>query len=173
MPFSFKNSLGKKILSYIQNYNHKKYWQRRQLIVDPGSKTNILLKLYYLYYIKKIDAYHNCSFGTNIGSGAIFKSPPRLPHGPKNIIVGHDLVIGENVTILHNVTLANGGSVVGDNVFFSTGSVLLSGVNVGKNCIIGANAVVVDDIGDDCTVVLNKPRVIQNAPGENLKKKLM
>jgi serine O-acetyltransferase len=172
MPFSFDSRLGRKILGYIQHYDHKKYWKRRQLIVDPNSKTHMLIKLYYLYYIKKIDAYHSCSFGTNLGSGTIFKGPPVLPHGPRNIIVGHNLVIGENVTIMHNVTLAHGGSVIGDNAFFSTGSVLLSGKNVGKNSIIGANAVVVDDIGDDCTVVLNKPRILQNAPGENLKKKL-
>jgi serine O-acetyltransferase len=161
MPFSFDHKLGKRILSIIQKYNHKKYWLRRQKVIDPAYK-NKILKLYYLYYIKKIDAYHNCSFGTNYNSGTIFKTPPNLPHGPKNIIVGHDLTIGENVTIFHNVTLEHGGSIVGNNVLFSTGSVLLSGRNIGDFSKIGANAIVVENIPDNATVILNKPQIIIN-----------
>lgn len=159
MPFSFDNKLGQRILAIIQNYNHEKYWSRRQKVVDPNYK-NIILKLYYLYYVKKVDAFHNCSFGTNYNGGSVFKSIPELPHGPENIIVGHDLIIGKNVTIFHNVTLTHGGSIVGDNVLFSTGSVLLPGRNVGSNSKIGANAVVVEDIPENATVVLNKPRII-------------
>lgn len=160
MGFEFNNIYGKKILSIIQKYNHEKYWSRREKVLNKNYR-NKLLKLYYLYYIKKVDAYHNCSFGTNYNSGTIFKTPPILPHGPKNIIVGHDLIIGKNVTIFHTVTLAHGGSIVGDNVVFSTGSVLLAGRNVGNNSIIGANAIVVEDIPDNCTVVLQKPRIIK------------
>lgn len=161
MGFSFENKFGRWILSVIQKYNHRKYWRRREKVVNPSYK-NVLLKLYYLYYIKRVDAFHNCSFGTNYNAGTIFKSPPNLPHGPRNIIVGHDLTIGENVTIYHTVTLAHGGSIVGDNVIFSTGSVLLPGRNVGNNCRIGANAVVIEHIEDDCTVVLPKPRIIKH-----------
>ncbi|NQZ23896.1 MAG: transferase [Colwellia sp.] len=162
MTFSFKNKLGHRVLSVIQNYNHQKYWRRRATVVNPNSKTNLLIKLYYLYYIKKTDAFHNCSFGTNLGSGTTFEEPPHLPHGPKGIIIGHDLKIGKGVVLYHNVTLAHGGSVIGDNVLFSTGSVLLSGKNIGGNVKIGANAVVVEDIPCDSTVVLSKPRVIVN-----------
>ena len=134
---------------------------RREYVINQEFK-NPLLKLYYLYYIKKVDAYHNCSFGTNYNSGTIFKSPPLLPHGPKNIIVGYDLTIGFNLTLFHGVTLCHGGSVIGDNVMISTGSVVLPGSNIGDNCKIGANAVVVEDIPDNSTVVLHKPRIIKN-----------
>lgn len=51
-PFSTENRFGKKILSYIQHYDHNKYWRRRHYVVTP-SKGNLLLKLYYLYWIKK------------------------------------------------------------------------------------------------------------------------
>ena len=44
-----------------------------------------------------------------------------------------------------------------------TNSVLLPGRNVGNNVKVGANAVVVEDIPDNCTVVLPKPRVILNS----------
>lgn len=162
MGFKFDNNYGKFVLSIVQNYNHRKYWHRRDKVLDENYK-NFIIKLYYLLYIKRIDAYHNCSFGTNYNNGTIFMTPPILPHGPKNIIVGHDLKIGHNVTIFHNVTLAHGGSIIGDNVLFSTGSVLLPGRNVNNNSKIGANAVVVEDIPENSTVVLNKPRIISNS----------
>lgn len=158
--FSFDSKIGKYLLTFVQKYNHAKYWGRRAIVVDPLNKTNILLKIYYLYYIKKTDSYHNCSFGTNLNSGSIFSSPPILPHGPNGIIVGHDLVIGKDVVIYHQVTLAHGGSVIGSNVVFGAGSKLLSGFNVEENSKIGANCVVIEDIPKDATVVLNRPRII-------------
>lgn len=94
MSFSFQNKLDLFLLSLIQHYNHKKYWKWRAVVVNPYDKTNILLKLYYLYYFKRIDAYHNCSFGTNLNSGASFAFPPHLPHGSNGIIIGHDVCIG-------------------------------------------------------------------------------
>lgn len=159
MGFNFNSKVGHSVLSFIQGYNHEKYWKRRSKVVDPNYK-NIFLKLYYLYYIKKIDSKFNCSFGTNYNSGSKFKTPPHLPHGPKNIIIGHDLTIGENSIIFHGVTLAHGGSHIGNNVMFSTGSVLLPGYNVGSNAKIGANAIVVEDIPENATVVLQKPKII-------------
>lgn len=161
-PFSFKHKFGRQILSLIQKYDHKKYWRRRNIVINPTNKTNILIKLYYLYYIKKTDAYHKCSFGTNLNSGSIFKTPPTLPHGPMGIIIGHDLEIGMNVTIFHQVTLAHGKSIIGDNVLFGAGSKLMSGFNVGSFSKIGANAVVVEDIPEYSTVVIQKPKIILN-----------
>lgn len=40
------------------------------------------------------------------------------------------------------------------------GAKIIGNVRVGNNVRIGANAIVVDDVPDDCTVVMNKPRVI-------------
>ena len=153
--------MGHRILAIIQHYNHDKYWRRRSIVTNPADKTNQLLKLYYLYYIKKCDAYHNCSFGTNLNSGAVFATPPHLPHGPNGIIIGHDVYIGRNCTIFQQVTIAHGGGVIGDNVLIGAGAKVLSGVKIGDNVKIGANAVVIEDIPDNATVVLLKPRVIK------------
>ena len=57
-----------------------------------------MLSLYITY--KNIDLYYSCSFGTNIDSGANFATPPILPHGPAEIIVGHDVKVCENTVIL-------------------------------------------------------------------------
>ena len=160
IKFNPASKFGRFLLGFIQKYNHDKYWNRRLKVISPAYK-NIILKLYYLYYIKKIDDFYNCSFGTNYNSGSQFKSPPILPHGPKNIIIGHDITIGSGVTILQSVTVIHGGkSIIGNNVLLSAGSVILKGVNIGDNVKVGANAIVVEDIPDGCTVVLPKPRVI-------------
>lgn len=74
-PFNQNNKIGRKIMSFIKGYNHEKYWRRRSIVIDPTNKVNTLIKLYYLYYIKKIDAKNLCSFGTNINAGAFFVTP--------------------------------------------------------------------------------------------------
>lgn len=113
-----------------------------------------------MYYIKKIDAWHGCSFGTNVHSGAFFKTPPKLPHGPSGIFVGHDVKIGSNCTIFHQVTIAHGGGMIGDNVTLGAGSKVLAGVNISNGAKIGANCVVCDDIPPFSTCVMPKPRII-------------
>jgi serine acetyltransferase len=108
-PFSPDSVFGKWIMSNIQGYNHAKYWRRRAKVIDPAAGTPLVLKLWYLYYIKRVDARHGCSFGTNLHAGAIFATPPRLPHGPSGIFVGHDVSVGPRVTIFQQVTIAHGG----------------------------------------------------------------
>lgn len=159
-PFSFQHKLGRVLLSWIQHYNHEKYWKRRDIVINPNDKTYLLLKLYYLYYIKRTDAYHNCSFGTNLNSGAYYATPPHLPHGPKGIIVGHDVRIGANSIIYQQVTIAQGGVKILNNVLIGAGAKILPGVSIGNNVKVGANAVVVEDVPDNATVVLPKPRII-------------
>ena len=160
MSFSFDSKIGRFVLNIIQHYNHKKYWKRRSKVTDPSSRQNLLMKLYYLYYIKKTDAYHNCSFGTNLNSGAKFENPPLLPHGPNGIIVGHDTVVGENCMIFQQVTIAHGNVKIGNNVLIGAGAKILPNVTIGNNVKIGANCVVVENIPDNSTVVMPKPNII-------------
>jgi hypothetical protein len=40
------------------------------------------------------------------------------------------------------------------------GAKILPGVSIGNNVKVGANAVVVEDVPDNATVVLPKPRII-------------
>lgn len=59
----------------------------------------------------------------------------------------------------HQVTLAGGGKI-GDNCMFGAGSKVLNNVTIGNNVKVGLNAVVIEDIPDNATVVLNRPRII-------------
>ena len=153
-------SISRFVLSIIKGYNHEKYWRRRAIVIDPNAKTPLLIKLYYLYYIKRKDAKLHCSFGTGLGYGAQFATPPYLPHGPHGIIVGHDAKVGAGCIIYHQVTIAGGNVVIGDRTELGAGAKVLPNVKIGNLCHVGANAVVVEDMPDNSTCVLSKPRII-------------
>ena len=147
----------------VQHYNEKKYWKMRARVIDPKDKAPKLLKMWWLYRIKRSDAFNNATMGTHIGYGATFKTPPHLPHGLYGIVVSHNAVFGENCTIFHQVTVGEGkggAPTVGDNCFIGAGAKLIGGIKIGNNVRIGANCVVFEDVPDNCTVVLDKPRYI-------------
>lgn len=148
------------LLSCVKGYNRKKYWHRRAKLVNPNSGTPLFIKLYYLFYIKRMDGKNHCSFGTGLNYGASFATPPFLPHGPHGIIVGHDAKIGSKCIIFHQVTISGGNVIIGDHVTLGAGSKVLPNVTIGNYCKIGANAVVVENMPDHSTCVMQKPRII-------------
>ena len=150
----------RRVMVFVSGYNHEKYWRRRSVVVNPHNGVNRLLKLYYLFWIKRIDYKHHCSFGTSYNTGGQFVTPPLLPHGPNGIIVGGDAKIGANVTLYHQVTIPAGGVRIGDNTTFFPGAKVLEGVKIGSGCRIGANVVVCEDVPDGATVVPQKARII-------------
>ncbi|MFC7071967.1 serine O-acetyltransferase [Halovenus rubra] len=82
-----------------------------------------------------------------------------LPH-PVGIVVGHEVEIGKNVRIQQNVTIGRpepdpeaGYPTIGDNVRIGAGSVVLGNIELNDGCVVGANAVVVDDVSANTTVV--------------------
>ncbi len=92
-----------------------------------------------------------------------------IDHG-MGIVIGETAEIGENCTIYHGVTLGGTGKhtgkrhpTIGNNVLISAGSKVLGPVTVGDNARIGANAVVLDDVEPDTTVV--------GVPGKAVKRK--
>lgn len=158
MPINMENKFVQGILNWIQHYNYKKYWKMRQEVINPKSKTPKLLKVYYLLRIKRMDAKNNASMGTNLGRGAAFATPPNLPHGLNGIFIHPSAKIGKNCTIYHQVTIGGnnngkrGVAIIGDNCLISTGVKIIGNINIGSNVIIGANAVVVKDVPDNCIV---------------------
>lgn len=158
----YLNPIEKFVREHVQHYSQEKYWKRRNAVIHEYNTANFIKKLwlqYCLYYIKKTDAFNNASFGTHIGYGAEFESPPGFPHGIYGIIVSHHAKIGKSCTILHGVTIS-GGVTIGDNVLIGAGAKIIGDVTIGSNVKIGAGCVVVDNVPDNCTVVCQKPRII-------------
>lgn len=157
-----ENKIVQIIKTLTQHYNHKKYWIMRSYVLQK-SKGLKLVKLYYLFKIKRMDAFNGASFGTHIGYGAKFESPPLLPHGLRGIFISHNAQIGRNVKIYHQVTIGegnNGAPIIGNNVIIGAGAKIIGRVHIGNNAKIGANCIVFKDIPDNATVVMDAPRVI-------------
>ncbi|WHT37570.1 MULTISPECIES: serine O-acetyltransferase [Myroides] len=82
----------------------------------------------------------------------------------KNAVIGKNCMIGQGMTI--------GGRskhievpIIGDNVYLGAGSRVLGPIKIGNNVIIGPNAVVLQDIPDNCIAVGIPARIIK----ENIK----
>jgi serine O-acetyltransferase len=81
--------------------------------------------------------------------------------------------IGKNCWINQQVTIGYSNDTdcptIGDDVFIFAGAKVIGNVSVGNNSTIGANAVVLRDVPDNCTVVVDPPHVIhKNGKKTNL-----
>ena len=161
MEIDSDNRYIKWFMSIINHYNHDKYWRRREIVVNQEIRAPKIIRLYYLFYIKRVDSFWHCSFGTSLLHGSKFATPPILWHGPNGIIMGYNCTIGKNCIICQRVTMGHGKSIIiGDNVMIGSNAYISPGVRIGNNVKVGANCVVVEDIPDNATVVLQKPRII-------------
>ena len=75
------------------------------------------------------------------------------------IIVAQSVIIGKNCSIHQGVSIGRvfagkkkGVSVIGDNVVIFPGAKIIGNIKIGNNVVVGANAVVVDDVSDNCVV---------------------
>lgn len=66
--------------------------------------------------------------------------------------IGHNFQVGQNVTVGR---MHSGGGIptIGDNVKICAGACVLGNIYIGNNVTIGANAVVLTDVPDNCIAV--------------------
>lgn len=106
-----------------------------------------------------IEIYPECELGKII-----------IPHSV-GIVIGRTAKIGDNVTIMPNVVIGAKYSpkeknpegrrhaIIGDNCILGTGCKIIGKIKIGKNCTIGANAVVSKDVPDN-SLVINVNQII-------------
>ncbi|MEM1340710.1 MAG: serine acetyltransferase [Pseudomonadota bacterium] len=98
----------------------------------------------------------------------------RLEIAHQHGIVIHDFIrMGDDCTIRQGVTfgISNSwepgcGPVVGDNVSFGVGAVIVGNVTIGDNVFVGPNCVVSADVPADRTLFVPPPRAIPRETGE-------
>lgn len=91
--------------------------------------------------------------GAKIGKGLM------IDHG-MGVVIGETAEIGDNCTIYQGVTLGGTGKdigkrhpTLGNNVMVGAGAKVLGPFRIGDNTKIAANAVVLEEIPDNCTAV--------------------
>jgi len=99
---------------------------------------------------------------TSVGPGLI------IYHG-QGLVVNDQTRIGKNVTLRHNTTIGNRQSISGesscpiieDNVDIGANCVVIGGISIGENSVIGAGAVVTKDVPKNVIVAGNPAKIIR------------
>lgn len=131
---SFRAQVKHKIAKYF--YNKKHYFIARYITEKTKRKT-----------------------GIEIHPGATIGKNLFIDHG-FGVVIGETAIIGDNVVLFHGVTLGGTGKETGkrhptieDNVFIGSGAKILGNITIGENAKVGANAVVLNDVKPNTTVV--------------------
>lgn len=99
--------------------------------------------------------------GAKIGKGLV------IDHG-MGVVIGETTEIGDNCTIYQGVTLGGTGKDVGkrhptlgNGVMVGAGAKVLGPFKIGDNTKIAANAVVLDEIPEECTAVGMPAKIVK------------
>jgi len=93
--------------------------------------------------------------GSNIQDGSVLHTDP-----------GYPLIIGSGVTVGHMVTLH--GCSIAEDTLVGIGSIILNNAKIGKNCIIGAKALITENkIIPDNSLVIGSPGKVVRQVTEN------
>ena len=105
--------------------------------------------------------------GIEIHPGATIGKGLFIDHGD-GVVIGETTIIGDNVTLYQGVTLGGTGKdvgkrhpTIGDNVVIGAGAKVLGPFTVGAGSKIGASAVVLKEVPENCTVVGNPGRIVR------------
>lgn len=101
-------------------------------------------KLRAIYYKNKLLK----KYGMEIGLETIIGKHLMIPH-PIGIVIGKGCKLGDNCKIYQNVTIGRKNGeypCIGNDVVIYPGAVVVGSVKIGDNVIVGANAVVLDDL---------------------------
>ncbi|MDQ7014284.1 MAG: acetyltransferase [Planctomycetota bacterium] len=108
--------------------------------------------------------------GTFVGPLAVVHACARIaPHAIINsaAIIEHHCTVSENAHIAPNATL--GGNVsIGADTLVGLGAAVLPGVRIGSRCVVGAGAVVRQDVPDACRVAAPQAHYRLAVPPEPL-----
>lgn len=125
-----------------------------------GKPASVPVRALYRLLVEWIFAVE-IPWAVDIGGGL------KLEH-PTGIVVHPRVQIGSNVTIKQNVTIGIRGSktdrhgvpVIGDFCVIGSAAQVLGGISLGNGSQVGAGAVVLQDVGPNCTAVGNPARIV-------------
>ena len=126
-----------------------------------------LYKSGHITLARMISQHSRHKTGIEIHPGATIGKGLFIDHGD-GVVIGETTIIGDNVTLYQGVTLGGTGKdvgkrhpTIGDNVVIGAGAKVLGPFNVGSGSKIGASAVVLKEVPENCTVVGNPGRIVR------------
>ena len=143
------------------------------ILTYPGVKAVFFHRIANFFSIAKLDLiarmisqFSRFLTGIEIHPKAKIGENLFIDHG-MGVVIGETSEIGKNVTIYHNVTLGGIAPSINsneqrdvkrhptleDNVVVGSGAQILGPITVGKNSLIGANAVVTKDVPEKSIMV--------------------
>ena len=135
-----------------------------EVFLYPSFRVILKYRLAHKLYLKKhyflarwISQRAARKTGIEIHPGATIGKGLFIDHG-SGVIIGETAVIGNNVTLYQGVTLGGTGKekgkrhpTLGNNVMVGAGAKILGAFEVGDNCSIAANAVLLKPLEDNVT----------------------
>ena len=153
-----------KIIELLEREYLNRYRKRELLILraillyyrDPNFRVVVLI--HYASKGKNLRLRQFCSKDAIIGRNL------KVEHF-NGLVIGSGAIIGDNCTLYQQVTIGqkdNKYPIIGNNVVVYAGAKVLGHIKVGNNAIIGANAVIIDDVPEYGIAVGVPARVINN-----------
>ena len=161
------------------------YSKEEVLLSYPGMFAIFIYRIAHELYENKVamiprmmSEYAHSQTGIDINPGAKIGEYFFIDHGT-GVVIGETTVVGDNCTIYQGVTLGGVGlnkgkrhPTLGNNVTVGCGAKILGAFEVGDNCQIAANAVLLKPLDNDTTAVgiPAQPIKVAGVPIENRKR---
>jgi acetyltransferase-like isoleucine patch superfamily enzyme len=137
--------------------------------MNPGLIIKFRLRTLFARFIQMIRLFTYRLKGYDFAEGVTLERDLNLDRlYPQGIHVGKNTLISSRVTILSHdhCKRINGNpflteTYIGENCFIAVGAIILPGVRVGNQVIVGAGAVVTKDVPSNVAVGGNPARIIR------------
>ena len=133
-------------------------------------KRKFIIRLFVAKIFRKVRVFKLQLKGYNIPYSAIIEGSVLLDKlYPRGIHIGENTLVAGGVTILshdHCKRVGNNqpfliDTFIGKNCFIAVGAIILPGVKIGDEVIVGAGAVVTKDVPSNTAVAGNPARIIR------------
>ncbi|HSE41473.1 MAG TPA: DapH/DapD/GlmU-related protein [Acidobacteriota bacterium] len=108
--------------------------------------------------------------GTNIAQNSLVHSEVAVEMGKNTLVASYVYFVGggnhdfsrTDVPVIQQPSLSRGGIFIEDNCWFGAGVIVLDGSKIGRDCVIGAGAIVNSDLPAYSLAVGTPARVLRN-----------